>query len=116
MAVVTGSGTVGVPVDTSVLVVCLRLLMRRGRMTIDARKLGIIGRHLVAVSANRSVVWNGEPGVVERGSEPARGCVAGIARCRISCSDVVRDSAAQRLRAVPFGLMAAVASRVRGRQ
>ena len=71
-------------------------------MAVDACKLGVVRRHLVAVRTDRVMVGDREIGVVEGGPQPARGCVAGIARCRISRSDVVRDSAAQRLRAVPF--------------
>ena len=74
----------------------------RVRMAIDAGKLGIVRRHLVAVSTDRVMVRDRKPGVVEGRAQPACGCVASIARCRISRSDVVRDSAAQRLRAVPF--------------
>ena len=61
-------------------------------------------------------MWNGEPGVIEGRSCPRRRRVAGVAGRRIAGSDVVRDGAAERLRAVPIGLMAGIASRVGGRQ
>ena len=82
-------------------------------MAVDAGKLGIVRRHLVAVSTDRAIMRDREPGVVERRAQPARGYVAGIARCRISCRDVVRDRAAQRLCAVPLRYVASVADRVR---
>ena len=85
----------------------------RVRMAIDAGKLGIVRRHLMAVSTDRVMVGDRKIGVVEGRTQPARGCVAGIARCRISCSNVIRDSAAERLCAVPLREVASIAGRVR---
>jgi len=61
-------------------------------------------------------MWDREISVVERRAQPVRRCVAGITRCRISSRDVVRDRAAQRLCAVPFGQVASIADRVRRRE
>ena len=85
----------------------------RVRMAIDAGKLGIVRRHLVAVSTDRVMVRDRKIGMVEGRAQPTRGCVAGIARCRISSSDVVRDRAAERLCAVPLREVASIAGRVR---
>ena len=85
-------------------------------MAIDARKLRVIGRNLVAVRANRSVVRDRKPGVIKGRPGPRGRRVAGVAGRRIAGGDVVRDGAAERLRAVPIGLMAAIASSVGGRQ
>ena len=86
------------------------------RVAIDARKLRVVGRNLVAVRANRSVVWDRKPGVIKGRPCPRGRRVAGVAGRRIAGGDVVRDGAAERLRARPIGLMAAIASRVGGRQ
>ena len=67
----------------------------------------------MAVGANRPVVRDREPGVVEGRTQPARGCVASVARCGVSSRDVVRDRAAQRLCTVPLRLVASIAGRVR---
>ena len=67
----------------------------------------------MAIRADRTIVRDLEIGVVEGRPQPGRGCMAGIAGCRIACRDVVRHRAAQRLCAIPIRLMAAVAGRVR---
>ena len=59
------------------------------------------------------MVRDSEEGVSEGRSQPARGCVAGVARCRIPCRDVVRDRATQSLCAVPLREVASIADRVR---
>jgi len=116
MAVVAGSGAVRVPADASVLVVRLCLCMVHGRMAINACKLRVVRRDLVAVRAHRAMVWNSEPGVIKCRPCPRGRRVAGVAGRRIAGGDVVRDGAAERLRAVPIGLMAGIASSVGGRQ
>ena len=116
MAVVAGSGAVRVPADASVLVVRLRLCMGCGRMTVDTRKLRVVCRDLMAIRTHRAVVWDSEPGVIKRRPGPRGRRVAGVAGRRIAGGDVVRDGAAERLRAVPIGLMAGIASSVGGRQ
>ena len=88
----------------------------RVRMAIDAGKLGIVRRHLVAVSTDRVMVGDRKIGVVEGRTQPARGCVASVARCRVSSRDVVRDRAAERLCAVPLREVASIAGRVRRRE
>ena len=109
MAVVAGSGAVRVPADASVLVVRLRLCMGCGRMTVDTRKLRVVCRDLMAIRTHRAVVWDSEPGVIKRRPGPRGRRVAGVAGRRIAGGDVVRDGAAERLRAVPVRRVAAVA-------
>ena len=116
MAVVAGSGAVRVPADASVLVVRLRLCMGCGRMTVDTRKLRVVCRDLMAIRTHRAVVWDSEPGVIKRRPGPRGRRVAGVAGRRIAGGDVVRDGAAERLRAGPVGCMAAIAVGVGGRQ
>ena len=62
------------------------------------------------------MVRDREPRVVEGRAQPVCGGVAGIARCWISCRDVVRDRTAQRLGAVPFREVASITDRVRRRK
>ena len=78
-------------------------------MAIDARKLRVVGRNLVTVGANRCMVRDRKPGVIEGRPSPRGRRVAGVAGRRIAGSDVVRDGAAERLRAVPIRRVAAVA-------
>ena len=116
MAVVAGSGAVRVPADASVLVVRLCLCVVHGCMAINACKLRVVRRDLVAVRAHRAMVWNSEPGVIKRRPCPPRRRVAGVAGRRITCCLMVRDRASHGKGAVPIGLMAAIASSVGGRQ
>ena len=48
----------------------------RVRMAIDAGKLGIVRRHLVAVGTDRVMVRDRKPGVVEGRAQPGCGRVA----------------------------------------
>jgi len=82
-------------------------------MAIDARKLRVVRGNLVAIIAHGTIVRNPEPGVIERRAQPARRCVAGIARCGISRRNVVWHGTAQRLRTVPFRQVAPITGRVR---
>jgi len=91
MAVVAGSGAVRVPADASVLIVRLRLCMGRGRMAVDTRKLRIVCRDLMAVRADRAVVWNSEPGVIKGRPGPPARRVAGVAGRWVTCCLMVRD-------------------------
>ena len=52
MAVVAGRGSVGIASDALVSVVSLSLLVRGGGVAVDAGKLRVIGRDLVAVGAD----------------------------------------------------------------
>ena len=67
----------------------------------------------MAVVADRAVVRDREIGVVECGAQPTGGRVAGVARLRVACRDVVRHRAAKRLRAEPCGLVASITGCVR---
>ena len=67
----------------------------------------------MTIRADRTIVRDLEPGVVEGRPQPRRGCVAGIAGCGISGRNVVRDRAAERLCAVPLREVASIAGRVR---
>ena len=68
MAVVAGGGAVGITVYAVVNIVGLRLLVRRLRVAVDARKVAEIRGHLVAVVAHRAMVGNWEKGRVIKGS------------------------------------------------
>ena len=48
-------------------------------MAIDARKLQIVRRNLVAIIAHRAMVGNPEPGVIERRAQPVRRDPGGVA-------------------------------------
>src|ERR1700737_1071937 len=77
VAVVAGGGAVGITVHAVVNIVGLRLLVRRLRMAVDARKVAEVRGDLVAVVANRTVVRNREEGsVIEGSAQPAGGVVA----------------------------------------
>lgn len=113
VAVVAGRRSVHEVRYAGVLVDGYCLRMSGGGVAVDARKTGIVCGHLVAVVANRPVMGNREICVVERGSQPTARRMAAIAGGRISRGDVVRNGAAQRLRAVPLRLMTAVTSGIR---
>ena len=83
------------------------------RVAIDAGKLRVVRGNLVAIIAHGTIVRDREPGVVESRAQPARRCVAGIARCGISCRNVVWHGTAQRLRTVPFRQVAPITGRIR---
>jgi hypothetical protein len=116
MAVVARRGSVGISAHTAVLTVRLSLLMGRRRMTVDAGKLRIIRRNLVAISAHRAIMRKCEPRVIKRRAEPSGRRVAGITCRRIARGDVIRYAAAKRLRTVPFRQVASVANGVCGSQ
>src|SRR6266436_4169720 len=86
------------------------------RMAILTRERLIVRRDQVAVGAYRAMVRNAEPGVIKGRAQPTRGdprSVAGQASGRVQRGNVVRHSAAERHGALPSGLVAAVAIRVR---
>ena len=117
MAVVAGGGAVGITVYAIVDVVGLRLLMRRLRMAVDARKAAEVGGYLMAVVANRTVVRNRkERTVIESSAEPGGGVVAtrGIAGGRESRGNVIWHGATESLRTLPCCKVAAVAGGIRG--
>ena len=116
MAVVACRGTVGIAAHTAVCAVCLSLLMGRGRVAVDAGKLRIIRRNLVAIGAHRAIMRKCEPGVIKRRAEPSGRRVTGIACRRVTGRDVVRHAAAEGLRAIPFRQVASIANGVCGSQ
>src|SRR5271157_485632 len=120
VAVVASGGAVAITTYALMRVVCLSLLVRRLRVAINAGKAGVIRGNLVAVVARwgiRFVVGDREEiAVIERGSEPACRRVAGIARRWITGRNMVGHRAAQGLRAVPIGNVAAIADGIRGGQ
>ena len=119
VAVVAGGGAVGVTVDALVSVIGARFLVSGFSVAIDAGEAGEIGGDLMAVVANRAMVRNREiRSVVKGGAEPAGGVVAAgsIAGGGESCGDVVRNGAAESLRAGPLRDMAAIAGGVGGGQ
>ena len=90
-----------------------RLVCSRVGVAVDARKLRVVGRNLVAIGTHRTVVRDREPGVVERRARPGGGRVASVAGGWIPGGEVVRDGAAQSCRAVPIRCVAWIAGRVR---
>ena len=94
----------------------LRLLMSRLRVAIDASEACVVGRNLVAVVADRTVMGNREIGVIERCAEPIGGGVASVTSGRISRGNMIWNAPAECLCAVPIGLMAAVTGGIRGRK
>ena len=86
------------------------------RMAILTRKRLIVRRNQVAVRTDRAIVRNAEPGVIKGRAQPARGDprnVAGQASGRVQRGNMVRHGAAERHGALPSGLVAAIAIRVR---
>ena len=114
MAGVAGFGAVDEIPDTIVLIDGLCLLVLGSGVAIDAGKVGIVGRHLVAIVTWRRirlVVRNREIiAVIENGIQPVRGAVACVAGSGIAGGDVVRYRASESLRAVPLRDVATVAS------
>ena len=84
-------------------------------MTVDASEYRIV-RSLVTVRADRTVVRNREPRVVEGRTGPSGRRMAAVASRRIASGDMVRDRATQGLRAVPIRLVTAVARCIGGVQ
>ena len=70
----------------------------------------------MAIIANRTIVRNREPRVIEGGSCPRGRRVARVAGGRITRRNVIRHRAAQSLRAVPIRLVTAVARCIGGVQ
>jgi len=70
----------------------------------------------VAIVANRTIVRNREPRVIERGAGPRGRRVARVAGGRITRRNVVWHRATQSLRAVPIRLVTAVARCIGGVQ
>ena len=116
MAVVARRGSIGISAHTAVLTVRLSLLVSRRRVAVDAGKLRIIRRNLVAIGAHRAIMRKCEPRVCKRRAKPAGRRVAGITGGRIASGNVIRYAAAECLRAVPFRQMASVANGVCGSQ
>lgn len=85
----------------------------RVSVAVNASELRIVGRNLVAVGADRTMVRNREPSVVEGCSCPRGRRMAGVACCRVIGSDVVRDRTAQGLCTEPVSGVAPVACGVR---
>ena len=86
------------------------------RMATLTRERLIVRRNQVAVRTDRTIVRNAEPGVIKGRAQPTRGdprSVAGEASGRVQRGNVVRHSAAERLRAQPSRLMASIAIRTR---
>jgi hypothetical protein len=110
---------IGVALYAAVIRVRLRLVAVRARVADDAREHRIVRRGDVAIGANGPMVRHLKPRVVEGRAEPI-GCgpggVAGDAGSWVLRRDVVRHTAAQRLRALPRSEMATITIRVRRRQ
>src|SRR5260370_30263753 len=82
------------------------------RMAILTRERLIVRRNQVAVRTDRAIMRNAEPAVSKGRPEPAGGgprSVAGQASGRVHRGNVGRHGAAERHRALPSGLVAAVA-------
>ena len=89
------------------------------RMAILTSERLIVRRHLVAVRTDRAIVRNAEPGVIKGRAQPAGGDprgMAGHASGRVQRGNVVRHGAAERHGALPSGLVASIAIRVRRSQ
>lgn len=113
VAVIASSGAVDEIRNAVVLVGGGDLLVCAGGVAVDAGKAGVVGGNLVAVIANGAVMGNGEIRVIECGVEPGCCGVAGVAGGGEIGREMVGDEAAEGLRAVPVGLVAAVAGGVR---
>ena len=68
-----------------------RSVRTRIRMAIDTCKLRVVGRDLVAIRADRTMVRDREPSVIKGCSCPHGRRVAGVAGRWIAGGDVVRD-------------------------
>jgi hypothetical protein len=116
VAVVADNGAVGITGDVGVSLVGASLLVRASGVAIDAGEAGVVGGDLMAIVANGAVVGNWEIIVIESGAEPTGRSVATVAGGGIAGGEVIGHAAAQCLRAIPGGLMAAVASGIGGGQ
>jgi hypothetical protein len=83
-----------------------------GGVAIDAGEAGVVGRNLMAIVADGAMMRNREIGMAIGGIEPSGSVVTGVARCGKARSDVIRNGAAESLRALPSGRVAAVASSI----
>ena len=99
------------------VVVGTPLVVRIGAcMTVDAGEHRVVRRDQVAVQTDRAIVRNAKPCVIKGRAQPAGGDprnMAGQASGRVQRGNVVRHSAAKRLRAQPGRLMASIAIRSR---
>lgn len=111
MTVVASSWAVAIALVALMDLVGAGLIVRAPRVAVDARKAGVVRGDLVAIAANRAIMRNAEKGVVKRRAEPTRGCVTARAGRWVSRRDMVWHAAAERLRTVPVGQVAAVAVR-----
>ena len=84
-------------------------------VAVDAGKLGIVGRNLMAIRAYRAVMRDREPGVVKGRSGPRRRGVAGVASGRVARRLVVWHGATHRKGAVPVCRVTTVTGRIRRR-
>ena len=116
VAVVADGGAVTIAGDVRVGIVGAGLLVRGGSVAVDASEARVVGGNLVAVVANRTVMRNREVSMVECCAQPSGGSVASVAGRGITGGNVIGDAAAERLRAGPCGLVAAIAGSVRGCQ
>jgi hypothetical protein len=117
MTGVTSRCAIDVAVYAPMVVVRIPLVVRIGaRMTIDAGERRVVRRDQVAVRTDRAIVWNAEPSVIKGRAQPAGSdprSMAGQASGRVQRGNVVRHSAAKRLRAQPGRVMAPIAIRTR---
>jgi len=115
VAVVTGGGAVGIANYTAMLGIGVALRMRRSGVAVDAGETREVRGNLMAIVADRSMMRNREERpVIECGAQPTGSCVAagGVAGEWESSGNVIGDGATEGLRALPSGLMAAVAGGV----
>lgn len=113
MAAIARGGAIAVAADALVNVIRLRLLVRRGGVAVDACEAGVVGGHLMAVVADRTMVRDREIRVIEGRAQPTRRGVASVAGLRVSGRKVIWHGAAQSLRAEPCRLVTAIARRIR---
>ena len=117
MTVVATRGCVSVVGIAPVLPVRSPLVVRiSARMAVNAGERRVVRRNQVAIRTDRAIMRYAEPGVIKGRAQPTRGDprdVAGQASGRVQRGNVVRHGAAERHGALPSGLVAAVAIRVR---
>ena len=117
MTVVATRGCVSVVGIAPVLPVRSPLVVRiSARMAVNAGERRVVRRNQVAIRTDRAIMRYAELAVSKGRPEPTGGdprSVAGQASCRVQGGNVVRHDAAERHGALPSGLVAAVAIRVR---
>ena len=120
MTVVATRRGVSVVAIAPVLPVRSPLVVRiSARMAVNAGERRVVRRNQVAIRTDRAIMRYAEPGVIKGRAQPTRGDpgdVAGQASGRVQRGNVVRHGAAERHGALPSGLVAAVAIRVRHRE